>query len=56
MSVDRIIESWKEVRAGFIGEVSQIPEDQFSFRPTAETRAVGELVQHVCNGSRLVTT
>ena len=54
MSVDHIIERWKEVRAGFIGEVSQIPEDQFSFRPTAETRAVGELVQHVVETQKIL--
>lgn len=46
MSIDRIIASWKEVRAGLIEEVSQIPADQFSFRPTPEMRSVSELVQH----------
>ena len=42
MSIDRIIEGWKEIRAGLIEEVSQIPADQFSFRATPETRSVSE--------------
>jgi uncharacterized damage-inducible protein DinB len=47
MSIDRLIEGWKEVRAGLIEEVSQIPAEQFSFRATPETRSVSELLQHV---------
>ena len=47
MSIDRIIEGWKEIRAGLIEEVSQIPADQFSFRATPEMRSVGEIVQHI---------
>ena len=47
MSIDRIIEGWKEIRAGLIEEVSQIPADQFSFRATPETRSVSEIVQHI---------
>lgn len=47
MSIDRIIGFWKEVRAGLIEEVSQIPADQFSFRATPETRSVSELLQHI---------
>ena len=47
MSIDRIVEGWKEIRAGLIEEVSQIPADQFSFRATPDTRSVSELVQHI---------
>lgn len=47
MSIDRIIEGWKEVRAGLVEEVSQIPADQFSFRATPDTRSVSELLQHI---------
>ena len=52
MSVDRIIEGWKEVRAGLIEEVSQIPADQFSFRATPETRSVAELLQHIIESQK----
>ena len=47
MSVDSLIGTWKETRNGFIDEVAQVPADQFSFRPTAETRSVAEVVRHI---------
>ena len=52
MSVDRLIEGWKEVRTGLIQEASQIPDDQFSFRVTPETRSVAELLQHVVESQK----
>ena len=54
MSVDRLIEGWKEVRAGLIEEASQIPDDQFSFRVTTDTRSVAELLQHVVESQKLL--
>ncbi len=54
MSIDRLIESWKEVRAGLIEEVSQIPADQFSFRAAPDTRSVTELLQHVVEAQKLL--
>lgn len=54
MSVDRLIEGWREVRAGFIEEVSQIPADQFSFRAAPDTRSVAELLQHVVEAQKLL--
>jgi hypothetical protein len=38
MSIDGLIESWKDTRNGLIEEAAQIPADQFSFRATPETR------------------
>jgi hypothetical protein len=55
MSLDRLIESWKEVRAGFIEEVGQIPPDQFSFKATPETRSIAALVQHVVEVQKVLT-
>ena len=52
MSIDRIIEGWKEIRAGLIEEVSQIPADQFSFRATPETRSVSEVIQHIIESQK----
>ena len=52
MSIDRIVEGWKEIRAGLIEEVSQIPADKFSFRPTPEMRSVAELLQHVIESQK----
>lgn len=55
MSVDRLIESWKEVRSGLIDEVSQIPAEQFSFRATPDTRSVAEVLQHVVEAQRCLS-
>ena len=54
MSIDRLIESWSEVRTGLINEASQIPDDKFSFRATPETRSVAELLQHVVQTQKMI--
>jgi uncharacterized damage-inducible protein DinB len=54
MSIDRLIDGWREVRAGFIEEASQVPADQFSFRATSDTRSVGELLHHVVESQKLL--
>jgi uncharacterized damage-inducible protein DinB len=54
MSIDRLIESWSEVRAGLIKEVSQVPQGQFSFRATPETRSVAELLQHIVEAQKML--
>ena len=54
MSVDRLIESWNEVRAGQIKEASLIPDDKFSFRATADTRSVAEVLQHIVESQKLL--
>jgi uncharacterized damage-inducible protein DinB len=52
MSIDRLIESWKDARNGLIDEAAQIPPEQFSFRPTPETRTIAELLQHVVESQK----
>lgn len=54
MSIDRLVQSWREVRTGLINEASQIPEDQFGFRATSETRTVAELLQHIVQVQKLL--
>jgi uncharacterized damage-inducible protein DinB len=54
MSIDRLIEGWKEVRAGFIEEASQVPAEHFSFRATPDTRSVAELLQHAVESQKLL--
>ena len=54
MSIDRLVKSWSEVRTGLINEASQIPEDQFGFRATPETRSVAELLQHIVQVQKLL--
>lgn len=54
MLLDRLIESWSEVRAGLIKEASQIPDDKFSFRATADTRTVAEILQHIIEAQKML--
>ena len=54
MSIDRLIESWSEVRAGLIKEASQVPDDKFSFRATPDTRSIAEVLQHIIEAQKLL--
>ena len=54
MSLEGIIGSWKEVRAGLIDEAAQIPADQFSFQATPDTRTVAQLLQHIIESQKFL--
>ena len=54
MSVDPIIGGWREVRAGLIEEVAQIPTDKFSFRAAEGMRSVAELLQHLVESQKFL--
>jgi uncharacterized damage-inducible protein DinB len=54
MSAETIIALWKSARSGLIEEVEKIPDDQFSFRATPETRSVAELLQHVIEVQKIL--
>ncbi|HEU4639474.1 MAG TPA: DinB family protein [Candidatus Binatia bacterium] len=54
MSIEIIIALWKDTRAGLIQEVDNIPEDQFSFRATPETRSIAELLQHIISAQKIL--
>ena len=45
--LEEAIESWQDVRMGFIDEVKNIPDKHWDFRPTPEVRSVREIVVHV---------
>lgn len=47
MSIDALIETWKDVREGVIAEVAKIPAEKFDFKATPDTRTVAEIVQHI---------
>ena len=55
MSAETIIGIWKDARNGLINEVEKIPDDQFSFRATPETRSVAELLQHIIESQKILT-
>jgi len=54
MSAETIIGLWKDARAGLIHEVEKIPEDQFSFRATPDTRSIAELLQHIISSQKIL--
>lgn len=54
MSAETIIGLWKDVREGLIQEVEKIPEDQFSFRATPETRSIAEILQHIIQAQKVL--
>jgi uncharacterized damage-inducible protein DinB len=54
MSIENVIESWKEVRNGLIDEANQIPADNFSFQPAPDTRSVRQLLQHLVESQKFL--
>lgn len=54
MSAETIIGLWKDARAGLIHEVEKIPEDQFSFRATPDTRSIAEVLQHIIESQKIL--
>jgi len=54
MSLEGLMGSWKEVRAGLINEAEQIPADKFSFQATPDTRSVARLLQHVIESQKML--
>jgi uncharacterized damage-inducible protein DinB len=54
MSAETIIALWRDTRSGLIQEVEKIPEDQFSFRATPETRSIAEMLQHIIEAQKIL--
>ena len=54
MSAETIIGLWKDAREGLIQEVEKIPEDQFSFRATPDTRSIAEILQHIIQAQKIL--
>jgi uncharacterized damage-inducible protein DinB len=53
--LDEVLESWRDVRAGIVEEVENIPADRFDFRPTPKVRSVCEQVQHILEVAMMMT-
>jgi uncharacterized damage-inducible protein DinB len=47
MSLEELLDFWKEVRAGLIAELAQIPTEQFGFQPAPESRSVAGIIRHI---------
>ena len=54
MSLESVIEGWREVRNGLIDEANQIPVDKFSFQPAPESRSVKQLLQHLVESQKFL--
>ena len=55
MSLEEMLDFWKEVRAGLIAELAQIPPDQFGFQPTPESRSVAGIIRHIVGAQEFST-
>jgi uncharacterized damage-inducible protein DinB len=54
MSIETLIETWKDVRDGVIAEVSKIPADKFDFKAAPDTRSVAEIIQHIIGAQAIL--
>src|SRR5215471_12254216 len=55
MSLEEMLDVWKEVRAGFIAELAQIPAEQFGFQATPESRSVAGIIRHIVEAQKFLT-
>jgi uncharacterized damage-inducible protein DinB len=55
MSLEEMLDVWKEVRAGLIAELEQIPTDQFGFQATPESRSVAGIIRHIIETQKFLT-
>ncbi|HMG36427.1 MAG TPA: DinB family protein [Blastocatellia bacterium] len=54
MSIEALINGWKDVRNGFLEEVELVPADKFDFKPADECRSLAELLQHIVQTQRVL--
>ena len=55
MSLEEMLDFWKEVRAGLITELAQIPAEQFGFQATPESRSVAGIIRHIVEVQKFST-
>ena len=55
MSLEEMLDVWKEVRAGLIAELAQIPAEQFGFQATPESRSVAGIIRHIVEAQKFLT-
>jgi uncharacterized damage-inducible protein DinB len=54
MSLESLIGSWKEVRAGLVDEMESIPADKFAFQAAPDTRSVAGVLQHIIQSQKML--
>ena len=55
MSIEALINRWKETRSGLLEEVALIPADKFAFKPADESRTIAELLQHIIQTQKVLS-
>lgn len=45
--------AWNDINGNWIATATKMPESEYDFRPTADVRTFGELVQHVAGAQRM---
>ena len=45
--LEETLQTWRDVRAGVIGEAKNVPAPKWEWRPTPESRTFEELVRHI---------
>ena len=55
MSLEEMLDFWKEVRTGLIAELAQIPAEQFGFQATPESRSVAGIIRHIVEVQKFST-
>ena len=55
MSLEELLDFWKEVRAGLIAELAQVPAEQFGFQATPESRSVAGIIRHIVEVQKFST-
>jgi len=54
MSLEEMLDVWKEARAGLITEFAQIPAEQFGFQATPESRSVAGVIRHIAEAQKFL--
>ena len=54
MSLEEMLDFWKDVRSGLIAELEQIPSEQFGFQATPESRSIAGIIRHILNSQEFL--
>jgi len=52
--LEEAIDAWEDARNGVLGEIENVPPDQFGFRPAEGARSVEELAIHILEVSLMM--
>lgn len=53
--LEEALEAWEYTRQGVIDELRNLPETSMAFRPSPESRTVGELARHIVESGLLMS-